>query len=978
MKTLLFIAKAFAVSQEHAELRFQHLLQALQVLDFVDPKKHQTIQRYKELNPVDAAVAPIVLTSEVLAQAAQSKLKLSAEVRALIFDLGGMAQTLTEFKPAYQAGLQLQVEQLLAELTIGKSSLRVDPLDKYTFQPTEFLSQPREENPSPVMPQQPTPDPYSPLLGFAQLQQLKQSLLQSVIGQPQAIEMICQSLLQRIFLPLPQRPLASFFFIGPAATGKSLCARTLATALGQDWQYFAVPMSTMVVHSQSAFLDGNEPSYQHARPGQLTDFVRQHPKTVVVFEDIDKAHPAVIARLNSILARGMLRDQFGFYPEHDPQKTPYAPADVDFSQTIVIFTSKALEDFYSSPVFARIEQQGRAKMQATLLDALEQSLSPLTQTKVFENGLLRLLSQESFVLFKQLSFQDLLALAEQSLQQTQQRLLSQFGCTLSFAAPEALLQLHLCSLAPHLDAARISQQLTELWLQPLYQSTEAKLPDLFEWQLSAAAAAQLEELKIAAGTEELAAWLRRKGVVVQCQTQVLRENAGLQARIEHLYVSRVVQKSDLQGLGSIQIEVPAVRFADIAGHLLVKNRLAEIVRLLKDPAQIRQHQIHLPKGLLLYGPPGTGKTMLAKALAHEADLPFIQVNGVELLQLDFLKALFARARKYAPAILFIDEIDVIGSREGKGFQVIINQLLTEIDGFAGDVAAPVFIVAATNRLHDLDPALLRAGRLDLKIQVPTLDREARRYFIQKYLALPQDGSLQEEALLNLTSGMTGAELEQIRREVVLDMIRQQKHQIQHSLLIEFINQRKYGQRATVQRTLADLTATAYHEAGHAVVSRVLNPEQIIEQISIVPRGQNAGFVAFDQDLQLNKRMTKLEIIEEIAVLLAGRCAEIIQYGVEASCAGASNDLKRASALAYFAVAQAGLDPEIGLISTQGLPLELSASFHSAILARVDIWLKDAEALALSTLKNAWPQVESLVQQLLQQDVLAGTVLDDLV
>jgi ATP-dependent Zn protease len=328
-------------------------------------------------------------------------------------------------------------------------------------------------------------------------------------------------------------------------------------------------------------------------------------------------------------------------------------------------------------------------------------------------------------------------------------------------------------------------------------------------------------------------------------------------------------------------------------------------------------------------------------------------------------------------VLFIDEIDVVGSREHKGYGVIINQLLTEIDGFSTELTAPVFIIAATNRPQDLDPALVRAGRIDIHIHVPTLDREARSFFIKRYFELPHDGSLEEETLLSLTSGMSGAELEQTRREVVLEMIRQDLTAINQQMLMEFINQRKYGHRATVQRTLDDLTSTAYHEAGHAVVSRILNPETIIEQISITSRGNMAGFVAFVSDAQRNKRLTAQEVLEEMAVLLAGRCAEVIQFGQDHICAGASSDLAKASTWAFEAISVFGLDAEIGLISLAGLPKEIPQAYNQKILERIDFWLKAAEAISVNTLKQHWQTVERLVVHLLSQDVISGTVLEDI-
>lgn len=730
-------------------------------------------------------------------------------------------------------------------------------------------------------------------LSFAKVNQLHQQLQQEVFGQNAAITTLCHGLTNSLVVPAKNKPLANFLFIGPSATGKSFLAERLAARLGDEWQFITIPMSSMVVATQSAMLDGNEPSYTNARPGVLTDFVRQNPKTVVVFEDIDKAHPVIISRLSSIVNNGTLRDQFGFYKNNQPNGEPLAPADVSFSQSIVIFTSSALDQLYSSASFQLIEQQSTTKARATLQAALQSLESTVAQGKVFESGLINSLGSEAIVLFKTLLLPELIDIAQAGFHKLRRRFITDYQCQLNIADSDEFFRLMVLGLAPDIDARQVTGQLlANLTRQVTSHAVGTDLPSRVEWGLDDAVKLQFAELIAKAGNAELINWFLRKGLVLKLGNKTHLNEQTLQITYQQLAVEKVIHQADLQGLGSISIEVPAVNFADIVGHNLVKHRLQQTIKLLNNPTLINQHKVSLPRGLLLYGPPGTGKTMLAKAFANEADFPFISVIGTDLLDLNFVKALFARARKYAPAILFIDEIDVVGSREGRGINVIINQLLTEIDGFNTDLSPPVFVIAATNRPQDLDPALIRAGRIDIHIHVPTLDREARGFFIKRYFDLPNDGTLNEQILLNLTSGMSGAELEQIRREVLLEMIRLDLTQINQQMLLEFINQRKYGHRATVKRTLDDLTATAYHEAGHAVVSRILNPETLIEQISIASRGNMAGFVAFNRDPDHYKRITAREVLEEIAVLLAGRCAEVQKFGKDSICAGASSDLAK--------------------------------------------------------------------------------------
>lgn len=963
MKKILFIAKVVSLSRGNETIDISHINEASNFFDIF-----LGVEFFFEMSP-SFIQSECQFDKYVLDSAYKKTLPLSISAHKLIIKLGGIHRNIATLKPEYEELLGPWLAKVEAQYA---RTTRARGVPTKAGQPTST------NHPAPNPEQEAdavTTSAITPQLVSA----LQHQLQQDVFGQDAAITAVCDGLLKSLFAPAQPKPLASFFFIGSSATGKTLLAERLAARLGDDWKLLTIPMSSMVNYNQSTMLDGNEASYTNARPGVLTDFVRQHPKTVVVFDDIEKAHPAVISKLNSLFNQGAMRDQFGFYKNNDTSNTQIAPPEVDFRQTIVIFTSNALEDVYSSASFQKIAEQNPGKANATLLDALNELGSGIADGKVFNSGLLNLMGSDALVRFKPLELVHLIDIAKSAFHKLRRRFSTGLGCELQLEETDALLRLLILSLAPDIDARQVARQIADRFARQVTQAcTSDKMPQQAHWQLTEKVKAAFADFVAMAGDEDVIHWMNRKGFVLNLQSQAVSEGGSLRVVFDQLSWEKVIQHADLNGLGSISVEVPNVRLADIAGHNLVKSRLQQTINLLKRPEQIRAHNVSMPKGLLMYGPPGTGKTMLAKAFANEADLPFISVSGTDLLDLNFVKALFTRARKYAPAILFIDEIDVLGSREEKGYKVIINQLLTEIDGFNSELSPPVFIIAATNRPQDLDPALVRAGRIDIHLNVPTLDRDARRFFVQRYLALPHDGSLNEEALLNLTSGMSGADLEQTRREVVLEMIRQGVSTINQHMLLEFINQRKYGHRATVKRTLDDLTATAYHEAGHAIVSRVLNPETSIEQISIASRGNMAGFVAFNRDPEHYKRITATEILEEIAVLLAGRCAEIVKFGKDGMCAGASSDLSKASAIALRAITQFGLDKELGLLSVNGLSNELQQAINGNIIERVQDWLKQAEVLCFNTLNAHWPVIEKLVELLLEQDVLDGAILDTLI
>jgi ATP-dependent Zn protease len=369
--------------------------------------------------------------------------------------------------------------------------------------------------------------------------------------------------------------------------------------------------------------------------------------------------------------------------------------------------------------------------------------------------------------------------------------------------------------------------------------------------------------------------------------------------------------------------------------------------------------------------------MIAKALAHEAGLPFMATTGSELLNLAFLKTLFQRARKYAPSLVFIDEIDAIGSREAGGYDVVINQLLIELDGFDTSLSEPVFVVAATNLKDKLDPALIRAGRIDIHVEVPQLDRDARAHFVERYLALPHDGSLLRDTLLAQTSGMSGADLEQVRREAVLEMVRQDKSQVTQAMLLEQVNLQKYGPRSNTKRNDQHRAMTAYHEAGHAVMSMVLNPDVVIEQVTITARGDAGGFVSFEQNSEVNRRMTRQEFMDEICVLLAGRLAEQMKFGDDGISAGASSDLARATRLAEAAITQYGLDEKVGLVATAHLSASGQSGFEALVAERVAFWLLAAQERCNDELKVHWERLSSVAQALLELETLSVASLSEL-
>lgn len=362
-------------------------------------------------------------------------------------------------------------------------------------------------------------------------------------------------------------------------------------------------------------------------------------------------------------------------------------------------------------------------------------------------------------------------------------------------------------------------------------------------------------------------------------------------------------------------------FDDVAGEDEEKEELKEIVDFLKDPQKFREMGARIPKGVLLVGPPGTGKTLLAKAVAGEAGVPFFSISGSDFVEMfvgvgaSRVRDLFEHAKKSAPCIVFIDEIDAVGRQRGAGLggghderEQTLNQLLVEMDGFG--VNEGVIVIAATNRPDILDSALLRPGRFDRQVLVDTPDVKGREEILKVHAkGKPLADDVRLDVLAKTTVGFTGADLENLMNEAALRAAKNGAKQITMFDLEESIMKVIAGpEKKTRIVTEKERNLTAYHEAGHAVVSKLLPTQDRVHQISIIPRGRAGGYT-----LSLPKEdvsyTSKTEMLEEIVSLLGGRVAEKLFLGDIST--GASNDIERATAIAKNMVIKYGMSDTLG-------------------------------------------------------------------
>ena len=423
-----------------------------------------------------------------------------------------------------------------------------------------------------------------------------------------------------------------------------------------------------------------------------------------------------------------------------------------------------------------------------------------------------------------------------------------------------------------------------------------------------------------------------------------------------------------------------IRFDDVAGLEEEKQEMIEIVDFLKKPEKFAKMGARVPRGVLLNGKPGTGKTLIAKAIAGEANVPFISMSGSEFIEMfaglgaSRVRKLFEKARKLAPCIVFIDEIDAIGSRrttnsgaESENNQTL-NQLLVEMDGFGSEET--IIVLAATNRPEMLDKALLRPGRFDRQITIPAPDLRGRLEILKihsKEKKLSDEINL--ESIAEDTAGYTGAELANILNEAAIIATINRHEEIENSDIEEAVKKVTVGlEKRTRKYSEKDKRLTAYHEAGHAVVSRYLPTQTDVKEISIIPRGVAGGYTMYKSDDD-KYYISKTEMKEKLIALLGGRAAE--ELVINDISTGASNDIEVATQIARDMVTKYGMSEVLGPIDFQGKePYEMQMfgeNIGDVIGAEVKKLIDTAYKQAIELLIAHRDKLDLIAQTLIRQE-----------
>jgi len=913
VRTLFLTAKKFAIDEKSPEITIEHFNKAINNVEFINSTAQEVVLKYLQVTPKKN---PKYSNSDV---------EKASEHETVPFD-----EKVKEFKSYLEAN-SFTLNIIATKVYVEKKNVLAAFKEK--------------------------------------INNLEESLSSQVFGQEMAIEAICDKMVEASYTVSTSGPKGIYLFLGPPATGKTMLSEIMAKELDGYDGFKIFDMTQYTDDEGSMGLFGSEGVYQGSEEGQLTKYVKKHPKSVIVFDEIEKAHPQVMSAFLMMLSSGKAIDN----------KTDET---INFSETILVFTSNLGSELYNNQNFLEMMKENPMDANSTILDAIgrEEKLSNGRMVKAISPEMLSRLSQGQVILFNKLPFSALLNIAKSTILKVQNNFEETFGIKVVYHEFEKILATLIISLAPLIDVRKMKAKLPFM-LFDLITDFIRRSDDMIEeiyFSLDSLSESLIDEVLLSLmpeqQTKSLHALFRKNETYsFEIESQFYKGKLGF--KIQNLTHKKLTRANDLGGDDGLIFEVPEISFEHVAGHHVAKKRLSEVIKILKEPSRLEAFGIDLPKGMLLYGVPGTGKTMLAKAFANEADLPFIQTTGTEILDIDLMKNIFKKAREYAPSIIFVDEIDAIGTRNGGMIDLRINQFLTELNGFSDNSEEQVFVIAATNLKEKIDPAILRSGRIDLHVEIDTLDRDARKFFIDKLLSKPTNGAFDIEKILTFTSGMTGADLEKVQRESSLYIFRNALDAITQEIVLEQINTIKYGSKIVHKSIEKLMESTAIHEAGHAVISRVLMPEVKIEQITVTPRADALGFVSYDRDTNYDS-LTRQDIKNKLCVAFGGREAQLKEYGEEGFDSGASSDLNMATKYAHYAIATLGMGESCGYINVSELKDE--KLYQKEIEAELKEWLDEAQKKTKELIAFHWDKIQKLATLLEKQEIVSEAELLELV
>ncbi len=767
-----------------------------------------------------------------------------------------------------------------------------------------------------------------------------------ILGQDKAIELI-ESAVERFgSLRIFDGVAGMVTLAGTPACGKNFAAKVIGRYLQREM---------LILHmGDYSFSDDIERLV--GPKGVLESWISIYPDGIVIFENIDKADHSIQRLLASIVADG-------------------APDDLRrYCQAIFLFTFSVndpswydksfIDDYYENPLLL----QGRFYEQIAKEAAADEEGNLVT---VFDVDILTVFSEGDLALFYPLDFKTLWQICERVLDRTVEQINAGRTMQTEVSMPHESALAFLLGFSPYLNAKRISHKLPALLAEIISKCPE----DAKRCKITLSKGVQKWLDQFSDLSEDLKYFVKfERSFMLEWRQS--RRGSSATVALEKI-VEKEHEKPEPRSPYSdrLAIHVSHIGFSDVAGQLRVKKELRSIIRLLQDEKGLKHFDITLPKGLLLYGPEGVGKSMLVKAFAKEAGLAYIYLQESDLFDELLVKEVFTRARLAAPVLVVLEGIDTKGMIDGNYTNIPTTVLTQMIDRLPSEPNEYIFTIATARDIEEVPAELMHPGRIDQSVEVPELDKEARRFFVEKIMEKPHKKDINIDRIIRYMSGMNGYELGRIAKEAALDALRTGLQELTEEIIIDRINTIKYGRKLEKKRFKnfeEDMKKSAYHEAAHAVTSLRLLPDVEIEQVTVIPRSEALGLVSYMQDA-IETNLSKEEIEANIAVLLAGRVATVKKFGSQKGLeTGAYSDLQEASLYAYSAVVQFGMDDELPNIHIETLLQNINSNlFKEKIESRIIHWIEEGTKLAEKVVEREWKVIEKIAKKLLKEELIEG-------
>ena len=791
--------------------------------------------------------------------------------------------------------------------------------------------------------------------------QLESTLNENLFDQEKAIETIIKTLVQSSMLKTKGKVKALFTFIGIANSGKHYTCELLEQLNPKVNQ-----LKTFYMDQFSGGI-GTQQQFISAFKKEITSFIQKNPNAILVFEDIEKADLQVQLAIYTL---------FTDYDKNDI--ITKEQEEVDFSNVIVIITTTMLSSLLQRKDLQNLLKNDPLQAHTFLMERLVKEQIPVGDTIdiAFDKKLLSLLNEHTIVTFNPLSLKSLIKIAAKSLHQMTKEFIKESDVDIEYIEFDTIISLLTISLAPYINARHIKQKIPKLMFNHIYDTLKLQ-DDVTKISYEVSKEAKLFLDKIIDNEKLFLDKITKQNNHISLEWNITASDNLVKCTITNaFYVQEKLSVST-----NTDLHISDIKFKDIAGHKKVKDDLSEILTLLKEPKRLKRFDLKVPKGMFLYGPSGMGKKLLSRAFASEANMPYIVVNGSDLFDANKIHKAYSQSYSSAPAIIILEDIDIQGIVGGIVSTMSLEPVIEELDALHQSFESPIFTILTVSTNANISPDLLQANRIDIHIEVPKLDMEARRFFIQEILKKPHKENIDIQRVVKYISGMGGNELKRIGQEASLYAARKGLKELSEEILLEQINIIKYGtklENKQIRDIETSMAKTAYHEAGHAVLSYILLPKIKIEQVTVAPRSESLGFVSYHNDDYVDAT-SKDDLFNDICVLLAGRIAKMGKYGKDGMETGAVNDLEVATTQVYAAIALFGMDEELGYINVAGLDTGSGKPILSKkIEERILVWIDKATKTTQQEVKRLWKAINAVALVLIEKEMIDGEELKEII